>query len=79
MGYLLLHLEPVYRRAQSEGYVVPPIPMHIPPLLHWLLTVTWEPVYARAQSEEHVVPPIPMHMPPLLHGLLTVTLGTSIS
>jgi hypothetical protein len=50
MGYLLIHWEPVYPRAQSQGYVVPPIAMHIPPLLHWLLTVTWEPVYARAQS-----------------------------
>jgi hypothetical protein len=79
MGYLFLHWKPVYRRAQSQGYVVPPIAMHIPPLLHWLLTVTWEPVYARAQSQEYVVPPIPMHIPPLLHGLLTVTLGTSIS
>jgi len=40
MGYLLLHWEPVYRRAQSEEYVVPPIPMHMPPLLPRLLTVT---------------------------------------
>ena len=40
MGYLLLHWEPVYRRAQSEEYVVPPIPMHRPPLLPGLLTVT---------------------------------------
>jgi hypothetical protein len=40
MGYLLLHWEPVYRRAQSEEYVVPPIPMHMSPLLPGLLTVT---------------------------------------
>jgi hypothetical protein len=40
MGNLLLHWEIVYRRAQPEGYVVPPIPMHIPPLLHGLLTDT---------------------------------------
>jgi hypothetical protein len=26
--------------AQSQEYVVPPIPMDIPPLLHGLLTVT---------------------------------------
>jgi hypothetical protein len=32
--------EAVYRRAQSEEHVVPPIPMHMPPLLPWLLTVT---------------------------------------
>jgi hypothetical protein len=37
---LLLHWEPVYLRAQSQEYVVPPIPIHIPPLLHGLLTVT---------------------------------------
>jgi hypothetical protein len=42
MGYLLLHWEPVYPRAQSQEYVVPPIPIHIPPLLHRLLTVTLE-------------------------------------
>ena len=40
MGYLLLHWKPVYRRAQSQEQVVPPIPIHIPPLLHGLLTVT---------------------------------------
>jgi hypothetical protein len=40
MGYLLLHWEPVYARAQSQEYVVPPIPINIPPLLHGLLTVT---------------------------------------
>jgi hypothetical protein len=40
MGYLLLHWEPVYPRAQSHEFVVPPIPIHIPPLLHGLLTVT---------------------------------------
>jgi hypothetical protein len=40
MGYLLLHWELVYPRAQSQEYVLPPIPMHIPPLLHGLLTVT---------------------------------------
>ena len=39
-GYLLLHCEPVYPRSQSQGYVVPPIPMHILPLLHGLLTDT---------------------------------------
>jgi hypothetical protein len=40
MGYLLLHWEPVYPSAQSHEYVVTPIPLHIPPLLHGLLTVT---------------------------------------
>jgi hypothetical protein len=40
MGYLLLHWESVYARAQSQEYVVPPIPINIPPLLHGLLTVT---------------------------------------
>jgi hypothetical protein len=40
MGYLLLHWEPVYHRVQSQGYVLPPIPMQIPPLLHGLRTVT---------------------------------------
>jgi hypothetical protein len=40
MGYLLIHWEPVYHRAQSEEYAVPPIPMQITPLLHGLLTVT---------------------------------------
>ena len=40
MAYLLLHWEPVYPRAQLQEYVLPPIPMHIPPLVHGLLTVT---------------------------------------
>ena len=40
MSNLLLHREPVYRRAQSQEYVVLPIPIHIPPLLQGLLTVT---------------------------------------
>jgi hypothetical protein len=40
MGYLLLHGEPVYRKAQSQEYVLPPIPMHMPSLLHGILTVT---------------------------------------
>ena len=40
MDYLLLHWEPVYPRAQSQEYVVPPIPIEIPPLLQGLLTIT---------------------------------------
>jgi len=40
MDYLLLHWEPAYPRAQSQEYVLPPIPMDMPPLLHGLLTVT---------------------------------------
>ena len=40
MGYLLIHWEPVFPRAQPQGYVLPLIPMQIPPLLHGLLTVT---------------------------------------
>jgi hypothetical protein len=59
--------------------VVPPIPMHMPPLLHGYLLIHWEPVYHRAQSQGYVLPPIPMQIPPLLHGLLTVTQRTSIS
>jgi hypothetical protein len=40
MGYLLLHRELVYPRGQSQEYVLPPIPIQIPPLLQGLLTVT---------------------------------------
>jgi hypothetical protein len=32
--------QPVYLGVQSEEYVAPPIPIHIQPLLHGLLTVT---------------------------------------
>ena len=73
MGYLLLHWEPVYPRAQSQEYGVPPIPIHIPPLLQGYLLLQWEPVYPRRQSQEYVVSPIPLHMPPFLHGLLSHT------
>ena len=73
MGYLLLHWEPVYPRAQSQEYVVPPIPIHIPPLLQGYLLLHWEPVYPRRQSQEYVVSPVPLHMPPFLHGLLSHT------
>ena len=74
--YWATTLEPVYRRAQSEEYVVPPIPMHMPPLLPGLLTHILEhnhrgmwyhryvlhlqPVYPRAQSQGYMLPPIPM-------------------
>jgi hypothetical protein len=34
-----IHWEPEYPRAQSQGYVLPPIPMQIAPSLHGLLTV----------------------------------------
>jgi hypothetical protein len=73
MGYLLLHWEPVYPRAQSQECIVPPIPIHIPPLLQGYLLLHWEPVYPRRQSQEYVVSPIPLHMPPFLHGLLSHT------
>ena len=73
MGYLLLHWEPVYPRAQSQEYVVPPIPIHIPPLLQGYLLLHWEPVYPRRQSQEYVVSPVALHMPPFLHGLLSHT------
>ena len=73
MGYLLLHWESIYPRAQPQEYVVPPIPMHIPPLLQGYLLLHWEPVYPRRQSQEYVVSPITLHMPPFLHGLLLHT------
>ena len=73
MGYLLLYWEPVYPRAQSQEYVVPPIPIHIPPLLQGYLLLHWEPVYPRRQSQEYVVSPVALHMPPFLHGLLSHT------
>jgi hypothetical protein len=38
MSYLLIHRELVYPRGQSQEYVVPPIPIHILPLLQGLLT-----------------------------------------
>jgi hypothetical protein len=78
MGYLLIHWEPVYPRAQTQGYVLPQITMQIPPLLHYLL-LHRELVYPRGQSQEYVLPPIPIQIPPLLQGLLTATLRTSIS
>ena len=48
MGYLLLHREPVYPRAQSQEYVVPSYPY------------TYTTIITGAQSQEYVGLPIPM-------------------